>query len=188
MTIEEVFKQIGTHMIEGLMMHSQMSEYYLFLGLEGYAECHQYHYFEESWSFQDLILYYIKEFNKLLPMGQAKDPGVISQNWYKYARNDVDAGTRKTAIKTGMEKWIDWEKETKMLYENMYKELLNAGEVAAAHKVKELVLDVDEELRQAEQYYLDKKITDYDMAVILEEQKSKKDKYEIDKRSLFFHK
>ena len=59
MTVEEIFGQIVAHMIEGVMFHSQSIEYYEFLGLPGYAECHKYHYFCESWSLQDLNLFYI---------------------------------------------------------------------------------------------------------------------------------
>ena len=28
MTVEEIFSQLAAHMIEGLMVHSQMSDYY----------------------------------------------------------------------------------------------------------------------------------------------------------------
>jgi hypothetical protein len=35
MTVEEIFNQMARHMVEGLMMHSQLTEYYNFLGLEG---------------------------------------------------------------------------------------------------------------------------------------------------------
>lgn len=49
---------------------------------------------------------------------------------------DVDIATRQNALKTGISTWIDWEKETKSLYESMYKELCDIGEIAAACKVK----------------------------------------------------
>lgn len=187
MTVEEIFMQIANHMIEGLMFHSQMSEYYEFLGLPGYSECHKYHYFCESWSFQDLCLYYIDEYNKLLPVSQASDPGVIPSSWYKYIRQDVDMNTRRSSIKTGLERWVEWETETKTLYEKMYKELINLGEVAAACKIQELVEDVSKELKTAQQYHLNKKASDYDMSVIVEEQSKHKEMFEVKTRGSFMY-
>ena len=35
MTVEEIFSDLSKHMIEGLMAHSQLSDYFGFLGLEG---------------------------------------------------------------------------------------------------------------------------------------------------------
>ena len=54
MTIDEIFSQLGAHMVEGLMIHSQMSDYFGFLGLKGYQECHKYHYFEENANYRRL--------------------------------------------------------------------------------------------------------------------------------------
>jgi hypothetical protein len=98
------------------------------------------------------------------------DPKIIPDSWYKYTRQDVDSATKKTAVKNGLQVWVDWEKETKKLYEESYKELFDLGEIAAAMKIKELVCDVDCELKKAERYQLDKKAVDYDMITIMSEQ------------------
>ena len=44
MTIDEIFAELGAHMIKGLMIHNQMMVYYDFLYLPGYSKCHEYHY------------------------------------------------------------------------------------------------------------------------------------------------
>ena len=185
MTADEIFSKIATHMIEGLMFHSQMAEYYEFLGLNGYSQCHEYHFLEESKSYNKLVVSFIDCFNKLLSPTRAEDPGIIPTNWYKYSRMDVDMNTKRMAVKTGLEQWVNWEKTTKKLYQNMYQELININEVAAAEKVVELIKDVTEELKDAEQYLLNKKATDYDMVNIIDEQDKKKSDYEIKCRSLF---
>lgn len=187
MTVEEIFGQIVAHMIEGVMFHSQLVEYYEFLGLPGYAECHKYHYFCESWSLQELNLFYIDHYNKLLPGRQPQDPTVIPSSWYKYLRIDVDNNTRKSSIKTSLERWVDWETETKTLYEKMYKELINLEEVAAACKIQELVEDVSQELKDAQQYLLNKKASDYDMSIIVEEQSKHKEIFEVKTRGSFMY-
>lgn len=57
-------------------------------------------------------------------------------------------------------------------YEKMYKELIDMEEFAAATKIQHLLEDVEEELQTAEQYQLNKLSVNYDMTIVLEEQKS----------------
>ena len=177
MTIEEIFNQLGNHMVEGLMIHSQLAEYYNFLGLKGYYRCHQYHYFEENNNYKCLCRYYMKHYNKLINEGRVADPGVIPEAWFKYTRQDVSSANRKSSIQAGMERWTAWETETKKLYERMVNELMTLGEVAAATKVKEFLCDVDKELADACQKNLELKSVDYDIVYIMDKQKEMHDKY-----------
>ena len=185
MTVEEIFGTIASHMVEGLMFHSQMAEYYEFLGLHGYSQCHEYHYLCESKSYHKTIIDFIDCFNKLLPGMKAEDPGLIPSSWYKHIRTDVDMNTKRNAVKTGLEKWVNWERDTKNLYQQMYKELIALNEIAAADKIVDLIKDVTNELKDAEQYLLNKKSVEYDMVNIIDEQNKEKDEYEIKCRSLF---
>lgn len=187
MTPEEIFKDIAGHMIEGMMFHQQLSEYYEFLGLPGYAECHYYHYLDESCSYHDLCKYYIVHYNKLLPADELKDPKVIPSSWYKYTRIDVDPKTKRAGVQDGLERWVKWEQDTKTLYEKMYYELINLHEIAAAHEVKQLIKAVGKEIEKSQQYHLNKQATDYDIESIISEQKSKHDEYENKMRSMFLH-
>ena len=66
MTLEEIFAKVTQHMIIGLMFHSQMCDYFSFLGLKGYSKCHEYHYFEENNNYKKLCNYYITHHNKLV--------------------------------------------------------------------------------------------------------------------------
>ena len=86
------------------------------------------------------------------------------------SRSDVAAANIRKAVKDGLEMWVSWERETKALYEGAYRDLINEGHVAAACQIEKLVLDVSEELATAEQYWLDKKASDYDIGEILAEQ------------------
>lgn len=177
MTVAEIFKELSAHMIKGLMIHEHLANYYNFLGLCGYKRCHQYHYLAETRAHIRLNNYYLEHHNALIPEAEISNPDVIPANWYRYTRQDVDAGTKKAAVKTGLTMWVNWERETKKLYEQMYKELMDIGEVASAMFIKELLCDVTCELKKAEKYQLNKEATGYDMATIIGEQKSKHDKY-----------
>lgn len=177
MTVEEIFSKISQRMIGGLMFHEQMSNYYDFLNLRGYKKCHEYHYLEETCEYKKLCKYYINHHNKLISKSSVDEPKVIPDSWYRYTRQDVDMSTKKTAIKNGINMWVEWEKETKKLYESMYIELMNIGEIAAMLYVKGLICDVDCELKKVERYALDRKSMDYDLAILIPEQHEIHEKY-----------
>ena len=177
MTVEEIFDKLSSHLVLGLMTHEQFCNYYDFLGLQGYKRCHEYHYMKENLAYRGICRYYINHYNKLIPESKFENPEIIPANWYKYTRFDVDANTKKNAVKSGLQKWKEWETTTKKLYEQMFKELMNIDEVAAACKVKELVHDVDMELKKIDRYILEKEAVNYDIGHIISEQKHKHEKY-----------
>lgn len=170
MTIEEIFSFISARMIEGLMVHSQISDYFCFLGLEGYALCHKYHYFEENSNYRKINHYYLTHYNQLIPDRPFSNPNIIPADWYKYKRQDVDMSVRKASIKAGFEKWVKWEKESKKSYELYYQELLKLNEVAAASELQKYIIDVDNELADAENKLLTLSSIDFDITTIIEEQ------------------
>lgn len=177
MSVEEISAQIAGHMIKGMMIHVQMSEYYRFLGLPGYARFHERRYEEESDGFMMFTKYFIDHFNKLIPEIPIENPAVIPEAWHQYTRQDVDVNTKKQGVKQGLEKWISWKKETKTFFETMFRELMNMGEIAFALFLKDYVVEVDHELKKAEKYNLNKKACDYSMDVIVQEQKTMYEKY-----------
>ena len=177
MTVEEIFKNLSTHMIKGVMIHEQMANYYDFLNLHGYKRCHEYHMMKEMCSHRSLCRYYINHYNKLIPEDEFDTPAFIPESWYSHVRQDVDTATIKTSVKTGLVKWVEWERDTKALYQQMYSELIALNEIASAMKVKEFICDVDCELKKAERYLLSKEAVGYDIVMIVSEQKDKHDKY-----------
>lgn len=177
MTIEEIFANISSHMIKGMMVHEQMANYYRFLGLNGYSQCHEYHFMKETCGYRKLQRYYISHYNKLITESDFDNPAVIPDSWYNYTRQDVDAATIKSAVKSGLTAWIGWEAETKDLYERMYCELLDIGEIATALFLADYIKDVDEEHKKAQGYMLSKVANGFDMTAIIEEQHRKHKKY-----------
>lgn len=170
MTAEEVFKTMSSHMIKGIMIHEQMSDYYDFLNLHGYKRCHEYHMHCEMKNMRKLHRYFINHFNRLIEEDQIANPDSIPSSWYRYTRQEVDVNTKRSAVKTGIEKWVAWEQETKDLYQKMYKELCEIGEVAAAKKICKFIRDVDCELKWAQRKHLNLVTVDYDIGYILGEQ------------------
>lgn len=152
------------------MFHEHLSNYYDFLGLEGYKACHEYHFIEETLSYRKLCSYYIRHHNKLIQDSPIENPDVIPSNWYKHVRQDVDMKTKSSSIKTGLSKWVSWETETRKLYEDMYKELMALGHVADALFVSEFICDVNDELASATRDLINKESIGYDMSDVVNEQ------------------
>mgnify|MGYP007101834086 FL=1 len=170
MTVEEIFRDLSSHIIKGVMLHEQMADYYDFLNLHGYKRCHEYHMHCEMKSLRRLHRYFINHFNRLIEENTFDNPDAVPSSWYRYTRQDVDANTKRNAVKSGIEKWVAWEDETKKLYQKMYTELMTIGEVAAAKKVACLVHDVDCELKWAQRKHIDLMTVDYSISYIIGEQ------------------
>ena len=177
MEVNEIFSALSAHFIKGLMIHDQLANYYDFLSLRGYKRCHEYHFKKESCSYRKLNRYYLNHYHKLIEEQRVDDPKVIPESWYKYTRSDVDSATKKNAVASGVQKWINWEKDTKETLERLYCELLDLNEIATAMFVKTFIKDVDCELKYAERKQLDLMAVDYDMTYIVGEQKAIHDKY-----------
>ena len=177
MTVENIFKDLSSHMIKGIMLHEQMSDYYDFLNLHGYKRAHEYHAKCEMRSMRHLHRYFINHYNKLIEEDVIQNPDAIPASWYRYTRQDVDANTKRSAVKSGVEKWVAWETETKDLYQKMYRELMDIGEVAAAKEVCCYIKAVDKELKWAHRKHITLVSVDYSMAFIQGEQDRLHDKY-----------
>ena len=178
MTVEEIFKQLSHRMLSGIMLHSDMVNYYRFLSLDGYAKCHEYRMIEESKGYRKLHKHYLEQYDKLLPEGEVSKGSEIPSEWYSHVRQDVDEGTIKSSVKDGLNKWIKHEEETKKVYEDMAIELRQLGHIKSAIYVEDLVCKVAKELKHAKKYQLNKQIIGYDAQTIEEEQREKFEHYE----------
>lgn len=178
MTVEEIYSKVACHMVKGMMIHSRLADYYHFINLDGYAYCHDYHFLIESKAYRKLSKWYMKNHNRLIEEREIEIPMVIPDAWYNHTKQDIDTATVKSAVKDGLDMWVKWETETKELYEEMYKELLDIDEISDTIMMKELISDVTCELAKAEKYKINKELTNYDIGSIISEQDAKKEKYQ----------
>lgn len=185
MTVAEIFKEISNHMIYGLMFHEQQADMYDFLNLKGYKRMSEYHFFCETKNMRELHRYYLNHFNRLIEEGDIDNPNVIPMAWYGYLRQDVDANTKRSAVRTGVESWVDWETKTKDFYQQMYKELMDLGEVAAANKISCFLCGVDKELKHAQRHHINLKSADFSIDYMLFEQDNLHDCYKEKMKEMF---
>ena len=177
MTVEEIFSKISSHMVEGMMHHEQFSDYYDFLGLDGYCCCHTYHYLKETHDRAKLHDFFINKYNKLIPETAVDTKSIIPPAWFSATRFNVDAATKKNGIKTALSEWHKWEKETRDLYVQMYNELIKINEIASAEYITDMICNVEKEIKHAEKRMIEYNGIGYDLVFIEEQQKKIAHKY-----------
>ena len=89
MVSTEVLGQVAARMLKGIMTHSQLADYYGFLGLEGYQKCHTYRYYDESKSYRNISDYCLSHCNKILTEPSFDNPKIIPADWGQYYRQQV---------------------------------------------------------------------------------------------------
>ena len=102
---------------------------------------------------------------------------VIPANWYNYTRYDVDQGTKRTAVKDGFKKWLEYEKETRQYLSQMAQRLEQMNEREAARKLDHLIEHIEKEIETAENKMMNLESTGYDMNYILQQQEELKQHY-----------
>ena len=115
--------------------------------------------------------------NMTMGNGNYNYRNVIPQNWYKYTRYDVDANTKRNAVRDGFKKWLDYEKETKQFLTEMVKKLEQADDRETARKLDYLIDHVEKEIETAEEKMMALENSGYDMNYILQQQDHLKAKY-----------
>lgn len=166
LTSDEIFKKINDHMIKGIVFHAEMADYFDFLNLHGFKRLHEYRYLKESCEMRGLHRYYVNHFEKLLPESSGDMPAVIPKGWIGYIRSDVGSDAKKDYVKQAFETWYNWELSTKDIMEVAYTELCEIGEIAAACKIKELLMDADQCAKKASRMKLKLQSINYDMPTI----------------------
>ena len=198
--LQTLYSELMNRMKQGVEMHEQLADYYGFLNLPGYQKCHEYQMLCELLTYRKAKDTYMKEYNQLVQpfsmmynltnMGNNSNmnnnngmngnynyANVIPQNWYKYTRYDVDASTKRNAVRDGFKKWIEYEKETKQFLTDMVKKLEQADDRESARKLDYLIDHVEKEIETAEEKMMALENSGYDMNYILQQQDHLKAKY-----------
>lgn len=178
MSCTEIFQSIGKRQIQALMFHDQMYDLYDFLNLPGFKQWHRHQYMAESKEFLNTKKYFMSTHNKLLNLTSAEQPdSVIPASWYSYTRFDVTSQLVRQHTETSFNDYRCWEEDTKLMYQELSKMLLDTGHVADANMVDSLIADVTSELEALYDTLLRLKATNYDSVYILDIQDSIYKKY-----------
>lgn len=170
MTCEEIFSKIANAYLNGIMFHVDMVRYFDFLNLHGYKRLHEYRRKCESKCYSKLLGYYTNRYQKLLPESGEYARSVIPQDWYSHKRGEVTSADLKNGVKSGFEKWVEWERSVCAVLNEAVKELTKLEDYAAAYKVGSMLCEVKDELKRAERMLLALKSVDFSAEYIQEVQ------------------
>lgn len=168
MTFEEIFSKISAHMAHGVRLHNKMAVLFGFLNLKGFQRCQEYHFLEETKMYYELQDFYLKEYDKMIEEESISEPDVIPSGWYKYKKEEVDVNNKRSAVKDIMKKWVDWEKETKLLLASSYKQLNEIDEINSAKKIACYLKEVSDELAGALEDYINLDSLGYDIVYMVD--------------------
>lgn len=172
MTVNEIFSELSTRQINGMMVHESLMNAFRFLSLPGYAKCQEYHYLSESIGHIRLLEFAMDRYSVLIPPGKPEDPEIIPVNWYQIRRQNVPLKDKPELIASAFGEWIKWELDTLTIYEAYYKELFSMDLIDAANFVNKHIDDVSGELIYAKNERLSKESMNYDMPTIISEQEA----------------
>lgn len=200
--IQQLYSDLIARMKQGVEMHEQLADYYGFLNLPGYQKCHEYQMLCELLTYRKAKDTYMREYNQLVQpsnmnmngmngmtnmannggntannSGNGNYSAVIPNQWYGHTRYEVDANTKRNAVRDGFKRWLDYEKDTKQYLTNMGQRLEKINEREAARKLDYLIDHVEKEIEGAEEKMMALENSGYDMNYILQQQDQLKAKY-----------
>lgn len=159
------------------MFHGRMREYFMYLGLPGYAAMHSFHETEERLGTEKLTDYFMAQNGSLIPDKALTAPDVIPAQWYRMRRQDTDAQWRRRAVRDGMTAWRDWEKGTAVFLKDIIFRLASENETTYSRIAEQKLSDVESEIAGVEEIIFDLESIEYNLPIIIEKQPDIEKKY-----------
>lgn len=172
-----IYRQLDDRMHEAICFHSQLADYFCFLGLQGFKRMAEYQYMKECAALRKMHRRYIDMHHMILPMSECDTPDIIPGDWHRYTTHDIDDTVIPKFVRMALKQYYEWEHETKELYQELSRKLMDLGLVADHEYIKELLVDVEKECKKAMHLYESLNGTGYDVNAIHQMQDKYHEKY-----------
>ena len=170
MTVKDVFSKLSNRMVGAMMIHTQLTELFMFVDLLPDIDRQKTQLHEETDGLLELEKYCMQHHHILITANSPPSIDILNLGMLKESNCNLSPDDRAYLIRYAMKEWIEWEKESKIIYENAYDNLIGISEIAAADFVLKYVQDVDKELKNAELLYRVRDSIDWDLPTIYAEQ------------------
>ena len=168
--MHEIFKKLSNRMVGAMMIHTQLTELFNFIDLEPVAKRQKKQLHDESDGLLKLEKYAAQHHHILITSDNPPQVDILSLGMLKQSSDQLSPENRAYLIRYAMKEWIEWEKESKIMYEDAYHNLVDMSEIAAADFVLQYVRDVDKELKDAELLYRVRDAIDWYLPTIYDKQ------------------
>lgn len=175
--LEDVYLRLDERMCKALNFHEQLADYFCFLGLQGFKRMCEYQYMKECAEKRKVHKRYIDMHHRILPTVGCKGMNIIPKEWERHTTHDIDDSVIPKYTKMALKTYYEWETETKEIYKELCNKLLQMGEHSDYEFLKELVLDVEKEIKKIMRLYENLNGTGYDVNAIQSVQDKYHEKY-----------
>lgn len=174
---EDLYAMIDERMCMALEFHSQLADFFCFLGLQGFKRMAEYQFMKECAEKRKMHRRYIDMHHKILPIQDIETVRMIPKEWERYTTEDVDDSVIPKYVKMGLKEWYEWEKETKSILEDVCDQMQRMGAHADCEYVKELIVDGEKECKKIMRLYEKLNGTGYDAKAVHQMQDKYHEKY-----------
>ena len=170
MTVKEIYTALANRMVGAMMIHSQLVQIFAFVDLLPDMRKQESQLQEETHGYSELNKYFIQHHHNILVADNPPQIDILNNSLFNKSSENLTTEDKMYIIKYGMNEWINWEKESKILYEDSYRNLVDILEVASAEFVMRFVRDVDFELKEAERIFRVREGINWDLGTIYDKQ------------------
>lgn len=170
MTTHNIFTKLSNRMVGAMMIHTQLTELFNFIDLKPDAKRQKKQLHEESDGLIKLEKYAAQHHHILITSDNPPQVDILNLDILERPNDKLSPDNKIYLIQYALKEWIEWEKESKIIYEDAYRNLVDMSEIATADFVLRYVKDVDKELRDAEFLYRVRDAIDWDLPTIYDEQ------------------
>ena len=153
MTLHEIYTALGNRMVGAMMIHSQLVQIFAFVDLLPDMRKQESQLQEETHGYSELCKYFIQHHHNILVTDNPPQIDILNMPLFHKSNDELTTEDKKRLIQYGMNEWIEWEKQSQILSEDCYRNLVDISEVASAEFVMRFVRDVDLELKEAERIF-----------------------------------
>lgn len=166
MTVKDIFAKLSNRMVGAMMVHTQLTELFTFIDLLDDAKRQKQQLHEETDGLLKLERYCSQHHYILITADNPPQIDILNLGMLKELNSNLAPDDKIYLIQYGLKEWIKWERESKIVYEDAYQNLIEISEIAAADFVLRYVKDVDRELKEAELLYRIRDAIDWDLPTI----------------------
>lgn len=170
MTLHEIFTTLFNRMVGAMMIHTQLTQLFTFVDLLPDARRQEQQLQEETHGLTELNKYYSQHHHVFLNADNPPQVDILNLGVFKKSSKELTPEDRMNLIQYGTKEWVEWERQSKMIYEDAYRNLIDLSEIASAEFIMRYVRDVDQELKDAERLYKVREGINWDLPTIYDKQ------------------
>lgn len=167
MNTNEYFSDMILKGKQSLLIHSQMSNYYGFLGLKRHQQIHNFLYWLETKRLMSINEYYLTKYNVPIEEKEISNPNVLPENWTNF--ESVEESKIFDVTKEGFAIMESWDDLRISSLRNLYISLIDK-DLQDSDFVKKILIEVEEEKRGMKDRYFSDSHLDYYISVLLDDQ------------------